>query len=78
MTRLLMRQGGELTLPASLCQRYGLTPDVPIRVIELAPDSFWYRLPMHRWTQFWKLRFQNGKSCAACTWDSFPFDDGAP
>jgi len=34
MTRLTMKPGGELTLPPQLCERYGLTPATPIRIIE--------------------------------------------
>jgi bifunctional DNA-binding transcriptional regulator/antitoxin component of YhaV-PrlF toxin-antitoxin module len=34
MTRVTMKPGGQLTLPTELCERYGLTPTTPIRVIE--------------------------------------------
>ena len=34
MTSLTMKPGGEVTLPSEICERYGLTPTTPIRVIE--------------------------------------------
>ena len=34
MTNLTMNSGGEVTLPSSLCTRYGLTPSTPIRVVD--------------------------------------------
>ena len=40
MANLTLKPGGELTLPTMLCERYGMTPAVPIRVIETRQGCF--------------------------------------
>ena len=34
MSSLTMKPGGEIALPRELRERYGMAPDVPIRIIE--------------------------------------------
>jgi bifunctional DNA-binding transcriptional regulator/antitoxin component of YhaV-PrlF toxin-antitoxin module len=37
LTSLTVGRGGEIALPESVRERYGLTPDTPVRVIETRP-----------------------------------------
>ncbi|HYV36934.1 MAG TPA: AbrB/MazE/SpoVT family DNA-binding domain-containing protein [Gemmataceae bacterium] len=76
MTNLTIKPGGELTLPRELCERYGMKPATPVRLIETRNGVLLVPLtnePMHpdlvRELAEWQ-------ELAGSSWEAFPYDAG--
>ena len=75
MANVTLKPGGEITLPAMICERYGMTPDVPIRVIEtrsgllLVPRT---RAPMDPELE---KELDEWQQLSSTVWNAFPFEE---
>ncbi len=75
MANVTLKPGGELTLPATLCERYGMTPDVPIRVIETRSGLL--LIPLTRAPMDAELakELADWQQLSSTVWDAFPFEE---
>jgi hypothetical protein len=78
MTRLIMKPGGELTLPTELCERYGLTPTTPIRVIETRKGLLLIPLTDAPMDPELARELEEWQEASAATWEMFPYEEKAP
>jgi len=75
MANVTLKPGGELTLPATLCERYGMTPEVPIRVIETRSGLL--LIPLTRAPMDAELakELADWQQLSSTVWDAFPFEE---
>jgi hypothetical protein len=78
VTQLLMKPGGELTLPLQVCERYGLTPATPIRVIETRTGVLLVPLTDGPMSSDLLHELAEWQELAAISWEAFPYEDPAP
>ena len=77
MSILTLGHGGEITLPDTLRDRYGLAPDHALRVIETRNGILLVPLPDSPLGSELRAELDEWQALAGETWDQFPFDDGA-
>ena len=75
MTRLMMKPGGEIALPRELCQRYGLTPETPLRVIETRNGILLVPLTTAPMAEDLQRELVEWQSLSAESWGLFPYED---
>ena len=78
MTSLTIKAGGELTLPPELCERYGLTPTTPIRIIETHSGLLLIPLSSDPMNPQLTNELVEWQELSRATWESFPYEDSAP
>ena len=75
MANVLLRPGGELTLPEALCQRYGMTPEVPIRVIETRSGLLLIPLTGAPMNAELENELADWQQLSGAVWDMFPYEE---
>ena len=75
MTSLTLKPGGELTLPAQVCARYGLTPATPIRIIETRSGVLLVPLTAAPMDPELVRELAEWQELSARTWESFAYED---
>jgi hypothetical protein len=77
MTSVTMKPGGELTLPAAVCERYGMTPATPIRVIETRSGLLLVPLTEAPMDAELARELAEWQELSLAAWDAFPYEEGA-
>ena len=67
--------GGEVSLPGEVCQRYGLTPDSPMRLIET--ENAILLVPLKdKPSEELDEELRQWQSLGVTSWDEFPYEQG--
>lgn len=75
MTSMTVGWNGALTLPAEVQNRYGLTPETPIRIIETRSGILLVPLTDAPISVELAQELADWQSLGQQTWDAFPYDD---
>jgi len=75
MTNVTMKPGGELTLPTKLCERYGMTPEVPIRIIETRSGLLLIPLTRAPMAADLAKELAEWQELSTEAWNAFPFEE---
>jgi hypothetical protein len=75
MANVTLKPGGELTLPTTLCERYGMTPAVPIRVIETRSGLLLIPLTDAPMDAALEKELAEWQQLSSTVWDVFPFEE---
>ena len=78
MTQVTMKPGGDLTLPADLCQRYGLSPDTPLRVIETGAGILLVPLTGDPMSDELRAELAGWQEHSMASWEMFPYEEDTP
>ena len=78
MSSLTIKPGGELSLPPELCQRYCLTPETPIRVIETRTGILLVPLTDQPMSDELTRELEAWQALGQAGWERFPFRDDSP
>jgi hypothetical protein len=75
MANVTLKPGGELTLPTTLCERYGMTPEVPIRIIETRSGLLLIPLTGAPMDAELEKELADWQELSSTVWDAFPFEE---
>ncbi len=75
MTSLMMGRGGAIVLPDALRERYGLTSDTPIRVIETRSGILLVPLTNEPMSEELAQELAEWQSLSAKAWEMFPYEE---
>ncbi len=75
---LIIQPGGEIALPADIRQRYGLTPNTTVRVIETRSGVLLVPLTDQPMTPDLRDELEQWSALGSESWDMFPYEDGTP
>jgi bifunctional DNA-binding transcriptional regulator/antitoxin component of YhaV-PrlF toxin-antitoxin module len=79
MTRLMVGRGGEIALPESVRERYELSPDAPVRVVETRTGILLVPLTDAPMRPELVQELAEWRSLSAETWQVFPYEEaGSP
>jgi bifunctional DNA-binding transcriptional regulator/antitoxin component of YhaV-PrlF toxin-antitoxin module len=76
MSTLTLGHGGEITLPGTLRDRYGLVPDRRLRVIETRSGILLVPLTDAPMGPELRAELAEWQALADETWGEFPYEDG--
>jgi AbrB family looped-hinge helix DNA binding protein len=77
MTEVKVQSGGEIALPADVRQRYRLSPNTKVRVIETRSGVLLVPLTDEPMSAALREELEQWQELAAETWDRFPYEDDA-
>jgi hypothetical protein len=77
MDNLLMKPDGALPLPPALVQRYGLTPETPIRVIETQSGILLVPITNQPMSKELAEELAQWQQLSMECWDQFPYEEPA-
>jgi hypothetical protein len=75
MANVTLKPGGELTLPKMLCERYGMTPEVPIRIIETRSGLLLIPLTRAPMDAELEKELAEWQQLSRSVWDAFPYQE---
>jgi hypothetical protein len=75
MANVTLKPGGVLTLPAPLCERYGMTAEVPIRIIETRSGVLLIPLTHAPMDAELEKELADWQELSSTVWDAFPFQE---
>jgi hypothetical protein len=75
MTSLMMKPGGEIALPPEVCQRYGLTADTPLRVIQTRTGILLVPLTNAPMAEDLQRELAEWQSLSAEAWSMFGYEE---
>jgi bifunctional DNA-binding transcriptional regulator/antitoxin component of YhaV-PrlF toxin-antitoxin module len=75
MTSLMMGRSGAIVLPDELRERYGLTSDTPIRVIETRSGILLVPLTNEPMSEELAQELAEWQSLSAEAWEMFPYEE---
>jgi bifunctional DNA-binding transcriptional regulator/antitoxin component of YhaV-PrlF toxin-antitoxin module len=78
MTSLTVNRRGEITLPEDLRQRYGLTPETSLRIVEVKNGILLVPLSDKPMSAELERELQEWQSLSLETWNLFPYEESAP
>ncbi len=76
MTTTIIGRGGEVTLPGDVQERYGLRPEVSVRLIETRSGLLLVPLTDEPVNEELALELQEWQALGADAWAQFPYEDG--
>lgn len=77
MANVSLKPGGDLTLPATLCKRYGITPEVPIRIIETRSGLLLVPLTHAPMNADLEQELADWQQQSTAVWDAHPYEEHA-
>jgi bifunctional DNA-binding transcriptional regulator/antitoxin component of YhaV-PrlF toxin-antitoxin module len=78
MTTLIVGRTGEVTLPTDVRERYGLTPDTPLRVVETRGGILLVPQTAEPMSNELAQELKEWQGLAAEAWAQFPYEDMDP
>jgi bifunctional DNA-binding transcriptional regulator/antitoxin component of YhaV-PrlF toxin-antitoxin module len=75
MADLRIGPGGQITLPTEVLDRYRLTPDIPIRIIETRDGILLVPQTDEPMSEELQRELDEWQSLGTQTWDQFPYED---
>jgi len=78
VTSLTLAAGGQLTLPNELCVRYGLTPEMPLRIIETRSGILLIPLSDAPMDDALQQELAEWQALSVPSWELFPCEDSQP
>jgi len=75
MTNLTIGRDGEITLPSEICDRYGLKPETPVRVVEMRNSILLFPITDAPISAELVKELEEWQSLSAETWSQFPYAD---
>lgn len=75
MITTIIGRGGEVTLPSDVQERYGLRPEVSVRLIETRSGLLLVPLTDAPMGEELALEIQEWQALGAETWAQFPYED---
>jgi bifunctional DNA-binding transcriptional regulator/antitoxin component of YhaV-PrlF toxin-antitoxin module len=75
MADLRIGPGGEITLPTEVLDRYRLTPDIPIRIIETRDGILLVPQTDEPMSEELQRELEEWRKIGTQTWDLFPYED---
>jgi bifunctional DNA-binding transcriptional regulator/antitoxin component of YhaV-PrlF toxin-antitoxin module len=75
MTSLTVGKSGEIALPDALRERYGLTPDTPVRVVETRSGILLVPLTDIPMSAALADELNEWQALSTRSWDLFPYED---
>jgi len=78
MTTMTIGRGGEVTLPGDVQERYGLRPEVSVRLIETRSGLLLVPLTDGPMSAELEQEVQEWQAAGQQTWARFPYEDDTP
>jgi bifunctional DNA-binding transcriptional regulator/antitoxin component of YhaV-PrlF toxin-antitoxin module len=78
MTEVPIQSGGEITLPAETCRRYGMTANTMVRLIETPSGVLLIPLTNEPMQPALRDELEQWQALAAESWDRFPYESESP
>jgi len=75
MASVTLKPGGELTLPSTLCERYGTTAEVSIRIIETRSGLLLIPLTRAPMDAELEKELADWQQLSSAGWDAFPYEE---
>jgi bifunctional DNA-binding transcriptional regulator/antitoxin component of YhaV-PrlF toxin-antitoxin module len=75
MTQLIVGHRGEVTLPDTVRERYGLSPDTPVRLVETRSGILLVPLTDAPMSAELAQELAEWQALSAQTWDLCPYED---
>ena len=77
MTTMTIGRGGEVTLPDEVQERYGLRPEVSVRLIETRSGLLLVPLTDAPMSAELEQELQEWQALGAASWAQFPYEEDA-
>jgi bifunctional DNA-binding transcriptional regulator/antitoxin component of YhaV-PrlF toxin-antitoxin module len=71
----MVGHSGEIALPNAVRERYGLTPETPLRLIETRSGILLVPLTDEPMNPELELELAEWQALSVQTWDSFPYEE---
>jgi bifunctional DNA-binding transcriptional regulator/antitoxin component of YhaV-PrlF toxin-antitoxin module len=78
MVSLTVGKKGEISLPDTVRERYGMTPDTPVRVIETRRGVLLVPLTDEPMSPELAQELADWQALSAEVWEMFPYEDAEP
>jgi bifunctional DNA-binding transcriptional regulator/antitoxin component of YhaV-PrlF toxin-antitoxin module len=72
---LIVEDGGKITLPETIRARYGLAPDMPLRIIETRNGILLVPLTSEPMNEELRAELEEWQSLGAMSLELFPYED---
>lgn len=75
MSSLSMKPSGEITLPVDVRQRYGMTPEIPLRIVETRSGVLLVPLTQEPMSEALRQELAEWQELSLESWRQFPYED---